>query len=90
MPINIKKISPLFNPGEQPASGGPGPEKTSTAGENKFNESKKVGMGWLAWILPFLLAASLVWWFLLGGKSSCNKASSSNTIQTISDTAGKH
>jgi OmpA-OmpF porin, OOP family len=35
---------------------------------------KAGGFGWLAWLLPLLLAAALVWWFLLGGKSSCNNS----------------
>lgn len=46
---------------------------------------KKAGsLDFLAWLLPLLLAAILVWWFLLGGKAGCNKT---NTGEPGSDTA---
>jgi outer membrane protein OmpA-like peptidoglycan-associated protein len=44
------------------------------------------GMGWLKWLLPLLLAGGLGWWFLLGGKNSCNKttpAATSDTTVTV-------
>jgi OmpA-OmpF porin, OOP family len=36
------------------------------------------GMGWLKWLLPLLLAGGIGWWFLLGGKNSCNSAKVTN------------
>ncbi len=59
-------------------------------GSGNGNEEKNPGMNWLAWILPFLLGAALVWWFLLGGKSSCNKPAVPSAFQTNSDTTSKH
>jgi hypothetical protein len=64
------------------------PDEGAGGGNNK--EAKSVGMSWLAWILPFLLAAALVWWFLLGGKNGCAKPPASSTQQTNTDTGMKH
>jgi OmpA-OmpF porin, OOP family len=43
---------------------------------------KSGGLGWLTWLLPLLLAGGLVWWFLLGGKSSCNASKTGGTADT--------
>jgi outer membrane protein OmpA-like peptidoglycan-associated protein len=58
-----------------------------------FNNStefiKKSGnsMGWLKWLLPLLIAAALVWWFLLGGKNGCNNTPAPNTDTTTVQTS---
>lgn len=54
---------------------GAGKEKAKEAYNYAENTVRKSGgLGWLAWLLPLLLAAALIWWFLLGGKSGCNKS----------------
>jgi OmpA-OmpF porin, OOP family len=56
---------------------------------------KAGGLGWLTWFLPLLLAGLLAWWFLLGGKSSCNKTAtggdvSDTTTHVVSDHSGNN
>ena len=61
-------------------------EKTSSA-YNYAEEKTKKGMGLLTWLLPLLIAAGLIWWFFLGGKSGCSGKPAATVDSTISTTS---
>jgi OmpA-OmpF porin, OOP family len=72
---------------------------TASAGHQKVKEAyhhtedtvrKAGGFGWLSWFLPLLLAALLAWWFLLGGKSSCNGTAKGEGSDTASHVSTDH
>jgi outer membrane protein OmpA-like peptidoglycan-associated protein len=64
-----------------------GVKEKANSGYNYAEEKAKKGLGWLTWLLPLLLAAALIWWFLLGGKSGCSGKSTGTTDTTIAVTS---